>query len=136
MNGLSKWTPTMLSILRIVTGFVFLFHGTQKLFGYPPGPQPSDTQMVLGGWLELVGGSLMLLGLGTRLVAFILSGEMAVAFFQFHFPKGGWNPVQNKGEPAVLYCFLFLFFVIAGAGPISLDWVIRGPKTAEPGAIA
>ncbi|HEX8560760.1 MAG TPA: DoxX family protein [Pyrinomonadaceae bacterium] len=124
----STWTPRLLSVLRIVTAFLFMAHGAQKLFGFlaPPG-MPSFaplSQMWIGGVLEFFGGLLLLLGLFTRPVAFILSGTMAVAYFQMHAPGGFW-PLQNKGELAVLYCFVFLFFAVAGGGAWSLDRLIR-----------
>lgn len=123
-----NWTPRLLSVLRIIAGFLFIAHGAQKLFGFlaPPGA-PSPTllsQMGVGGVLEFVGGILLLLGLFTRPTAFILSGMMAVAYFQMHAPHGFW-PLQNKGELAVLYCFLFLFLAVAGGGAWSLDRLLR-----------
>jgi putative oxidoreductase len=122
-----SWMPSVLSVLRLVTGFLFIVHGTQKLFGVPapmPGG-PADLHSLMGaaGLLETIGGTLMLLGLLTRPVAFVLAGEMAVAYFMQHAPRGFW-PLLNGGEPAVLYCFLFLFFSAAGAGPFSLDALI------------
>ncbi len=122
-----NWTLRLLSVLRILAGFLFIAHGAQKLFGFlaPPGaPTPSFlSQMGIGGVLEFVGGILLLLGLFTRPTAFILSGMMAVAYFQMHAPQGFW-PLQNRGELAVLYCFLFLFFAVAGGGVWSLDRLI------------
>jgi putative oxidoreductase len=122
------WTPRLLSVLRIIAGFLFLAHGAQKLFGFlaPPG-MPSATmfsEMWVAGVLELFGGALLLLGLFTRPVAFILSGMMAVAYFQSHAPGGFW-PLQNKGELAVLYCFVFLFLSVAGGGEWSVDRLLR-----------
>ena len=124
---LAKWKMPLVSVLRIVAGFLFIAHGTQKLFGIPVAP-PGGTvplQSLLGaaGMIELVGGGLLLLGLLTRPAAFLLSGEMAVAYFMQHAPRGFW-PIANQGELAVLYCFLFLFFVAAGPGPWSLDALI------------
>ena len=129
---LSKWEPQMLSVLRIVTGFLFMAHGTQKLFGFPAGPQPSPrpplaSLMGVGGLLEFVGGLLILFGLFTRPVAFVLSGMMAVAYFGWHAPSSFW-PVINRGDPAVLYCFVFLYFVFAGGGPWSVDYCLRRQK--------
>jgi len=122
--SLSPVTPYLLSALRIVAALCFLMHGTQKLFAWPVAqPQPTAqlfSQMGLAGVLETFGGLLMLLGLFTKPVAFVLSGQMAVAYFQAHFPRGFW-PILNGGELATLYCFLWLFFAGAGAGPISLD---------------
>ena len=116
------------SLLRMVSAIVFMLHGTQKLFGFPsatPLP-PSRMLSLLGaaGILEVCGGVLMALGLFTRPVAFILSGEMAVAYFRQHAPRGFW-PILNGGELAVLFCFLWLFFSAAGPGRISVDALIR-----------
>jgi len=124
----ASWTPRLLSVLRIVSAFLLIAHGAQKLFGFlaPPG-MPSFaplSQMWIGGVLEFFGGLLLLVGLFTRPVAFILSGMMAVAYFQMHAPGGFW-PLQNKGELAVLYCFVFLFFSVAGGGEWSLDRLLR-----------
>ncbi len=118
----------MLSVLRIVSGLVFITFGTMKLFNIPPmppGQPPLDlmSQVGLAGILELFGGLAIVLGIFTRPVAFILSGEMAVAYFQGHFPMGFW-PSQNMGTPAILYCFLFLYFVFSGAGVWSMDAMI------------
>jgi len=124
----ASWTPRLLSVLRIVAAFLFIAHGAQKLFGFlaPPGMPsfPPYSQMWIGGVLEFFGGLLLLLGLFTRPVAFILSGMMAVAYFQMHAPGGFW-PLQNKGELAVLYCFVFLFLSVAGGGVWSLDRLLR-----------
>ena len=127
------WTPRVLSLLRIVAAFMLIAHGAQKLFGFmaPPGMPsfPPMSQMWVGGVLEFFGGLLLLLGLFTRPVAFILSGMMAVAYFQMHAWKayqasgleGGFWPIKNQGELAALYCFVFLFFAAAGGGAWSLD---------------
>jgi len=124
----SVWAPRLQSLLRIVAAFLFLLHGTTKLFGFPAassgGPVELLTQRGIGGILEAFGGALLFLGLFTRPVAFLLSGEMAVAYFQFHSPNGFW-PTLNKGEPAVLFCFIWLYFSAAGAGPWSLDALRR-----------
>ena len=122
----SAWAPRLQSVLRIVAAFMFILAGTMKLFAFPMGMPPDGgtaelmTQIGIGGILEVFGGGLLLLGLFTRPVAFILAGEMAVAYFQFHFPQGFW-PVVNNGTAAALYCFLWLYFSAAGAGPWSLD---------------
>jgi putative oxidoreductase len=121
-------------LLRVAAGLIFMQAGGMKVldwFGGIPaghGGHPKlMSQIGIGGMLELVGGLLMLSGLFTRLVAFILSGEMAVAYFQFHQPHGIW-PLQNHGEAAVLFCFIFLFFAAYGAGPWSLDALWRRRK--------
>ncbi|HEX7956133.1 MAG TPA: DoxX family protein [Pyrinomonadaceae bacterium] len=127
------WTPRVLSLLRIVAAFMLIAHGAQKLFGFmaPPGMPgfPPMSQMWVGGVLEFFGGLLLLLGLFTRPVAFILSGTMAVAYFQMHawtaYQKsgieGGLWPIKNQGELAALYCFVFLLFAVAGGGAWSID---------------
>jgi putative oxidoreductase len=123
------WAPRLLSILRIVTAFLFMQHGAQKLFGFlgaRQSPAPF-TQAWIAGALEFFGGLLVLLGLFTRPVAFILSGMMAVAYFQAHAPKGFWH-IQNGGELATLYCFVFLYLSAAGGGPWSLDSIWRRGK--------
>ena len=127
-NAIARWSslaPALLSVLRIVAAFMFLQAGTMKLFGWPIAmPDGSTaslmTQVGIGGLLEALGGLLLLVGLFTRPVAFLLSGEMAVAYFQFHAPQGFW-PIVNQGQQAVLYCFIWLYFSAAGAGPWSLD---------------
>ena len=124
-KGLS-WAPQLQSILRIVAALMFVEVGAMKLFAFPVGMPPNGgtasllTQIGIGGVLEFFGGALLLVGLFTRPVAFILSGEMAVAYFQFHFPQSFWT-VVNNGTAAVLYCFVWLYFSAAGAGPWSLD---------------
>jgi len=123
-SGLSRLTPYLLSVLRLVAASLYIAHGTQKLFGVPGHPFHAPvfavTLMFAAGVLETCGGILMFLGLFARPVAFVLSGQMAVAYFTQHFPNGPW-PILNGGELAVLYCFLWLFFFVAGPGPISLD---------------
>lgn len=133
---LPTWMPALLpgathSLLRMVTGALFMEHGVQKLFGLLVGPErpwmgapPMFTQFWFAGVLETFGGLLILLGLGTRPVAFLLAGEMAVAFVQAHLPRSVF-PILNGGEPAVLYCFVYLFLFAAGAGPFSLDALLR-----------
>lgn len=122
----SSWAPQLLSVLRIMAAFVFMQAGTMKLFAFPMGMPPDGStatlmsQVGLAGILETFGGALMLLGLFTRPVAFILSGEMAVAYFQFQFPLSFW-PIVNNGVNAALYCFVWLYFSTAGPGPWSLD---------------
>jgi putative oxidoreductase len=122
-NCLEKWSPWFLSLLRIVIAVLILQHGGQKVLGYPRSNDPLPALFSLGGIagiIELVGGLLLLLGLFTRLAAFILSGQMAVAYFMVHFSKAWW-PIHNHGELAVIYCFVFLYLAAAGGGPLSLD---------------
>lgn len=125
-------TSQMLSVLRIVAGAVFFTSGTMKLFGFPPmpaGQPPLELMSEVGvaGILETFGGAAIVLGLFTRSISFILAGEMAVAYFQFAFPVSFW-PTSNQGIPAILYCFLFLYFVFSGAGVWSLDARIARSK--------
>lgn len=119
-----RWTGPTLSLLRIVTGLLFLAHGTSKLFDFPHVDMPMAITVGslpwIAGVLEVVGGALIVLGLFTRPTAFILSGQMAVAYWMIHAPQSPF-PIQNGGDPAILYCFIFLFFAAAGAGPWSLD---------------
>jgi putative oxidoreductase len=128
-NVVTQWAglaPQFQALLRIVSAAMFILFGTMKLFAFPVGMPPDNStaallsQTGIGGLLEVVGGGLVLIGLFTRPVAFILSGEMAVAYFQFHFPQSFW-PIVNNGVPAVLYCFIWLYFSAAGAGPWSVD---------------
>jgi len=121
-----SWAPYLLSIVRVVAAFLFMQYGTAKLLGFPAPIMPGggtarvDSLPGVAGMLETFGGLLLLLGLFTRPVAFLLSGEMAVAYFVGHAPRGFW-PVLNQGAPAVLFCFLFLYLSAAGGGPWSLD---------------
>lgn len=121
---LSRWQPQLLAILRIVTALLFLEHGTAKLFHFPvaqPGaPDPLPTMLLAAAVIELVAGLLVGLGLFTRLAAFIAAGEMAVAYFMGHFPRGFW-PVVNQGDAAILFCFVFLYLAAAGPGAWSID---------------
>jgi putative oxidoreductase len=120
----AAWSPRLLSVLRIVTAFVFMAHGSQKLFGIPAAVQAAQFNLfsLLGvaAVLEFFGGLLLLVGLFTRPVAFLLSGLMAVAYFMVHAPMGFW-PLLNKGELGVVYCFLFLYLSVAGGGSWSID---------------
>jgi putative oxidoreductase len=128
------WAPRLLSILRVVVALIFLEHGTQKLLGFPISDRPAPELLTMGGIagvLELVGGTLLVLGLFTRPVAFILSGQMAVAYWIAHAPQN-FFPVNNGGDAAILYCFVFLYLFAAGAGPWSLDVWLRGK--GEPAA--
>ena len=127
------WTPPLLSVLRIVTALIFMAHGIQKLTGFPPTgmPQPPVGSLFwIGGVLEAFGGLLVLVGLFTRPVAFLLAGEMAVAYWMFHAPRS-FYPLVNQGDAAILYCFVFLFLAAAGAGPWSLD-ALRAPGGSTP----
>ena len=128
----SRTSQVLLSVLRITTGFLFAEHGAQKLFGFlasPNAPLPHLFSLIgFAGVLEFFGGLAILIGLFTRPAAFILSGQMAVAYFMAHAPNGFW-PIQNKGELAVLYCFVFLYLAAAGGGSWSLDRLWRsGPS--------
>jgi putative oxidoreductase len=121
------WAPRLLSILRIVSALIFMEHGTQKLLGFPLSEQAAPELLSLGGIsgiLELVGGVLLVLGLFTRPVAFILSGMLAVAYWYAHAPQD-FFPVNNGGDAAILYCFVFLYLFAAGGGPWSLDAWLR-----------
>jgi putative oxidoreductase len=124
----SKWGPRVLSVLRIVAGFLIMQHGMQKLLGLPA-PMPGGTVPLLSlfgisGVLELGGGLLLLLGLFTRPVAFLLSGELAAAYFMAHAPRGFW-PLLNQGELAALYSFVFLYLAVAGGGAWALDRLLH-----------
>lgn len=124
--NLSVWAPRVLSILRIAAALTFMSHGTQKLWNFPAaGPGELPTMLLVAAWLEVVGGALLVLGLFTRPVAFVLSGMMAVAFFTAHASKGGIYPSVNGGEPAYLFCFIFFYLVFAGGGAWSLDAIMR-----------
>jgi putative oxidoreductase len=132
----SRYSDQMLSVLRIVIGLLFMSFGTMKLFGYPPSPVPLPpisltSQMGIAGLLETFGGLAIVLGLLTRPVAFILSGEMAVAYFQAHFPQSPF-PTVNNGVPAVLFCFLFLYFSFAGGGAWSVDSIFARSAHVRP----
>ena len=119
------WAPRLLSLLRIVSALVFMEHGTQKLLNFPPmaegmTPPPPLSLLWVGGLLEMVGGALLLVGLFSRPVAFLLAGEMAVAYWMFHAPQSLF-PALNGGDAAILYCFVFLYIAAAGPGPWSVD---------------
>ena len=121
------WAPRMLSILRIVAALIFMVHGMMKLFGFPLSdrPQPELFSLLgLAGVLEFFGGILLVLGLFTRPVAFVLSGEMAFAYWMAHAPQSVF-PAVNAGDAAILYCFVFLYLAVAGGGAWSLDNVMR-----------
>ncbi len=125
LNFLDRYSPYALGLLRIVTALIFIAHGTQKLFGFPIPPMggnfpPMFSLFWVAGVLELVGGLLILVGFQTRIIAFILSGQMAFAYWLGHAPRGPW-PVGNGGDAAILYCFVFLYLFFAGAGAFSID---------------
>ena len=119
---LETWRPYILSILRVVVGLLFLQHGLSKVFNFPaPSPVPSlSGLLILAAFLETVGALLFLVGAYTRVVAFILSGEMAFAYFMAHAPRSVY-PIVNGGELAVIFCFIFLYFAFAGGGALSVD---------------
>jgi len=148
MNGLNSWSPKVLSLLRIVSGLLFLEHGLQKVLHFPPPPPPPPVAAaaaaagaakaavvaagpslakILGpasGPIELVGGILLVIGLFSRAAAFICAGEMAFAYFLAHAPRSIY-PVLNGGDAAILYCFIFFYLVFSGPGPISLDAMMK-----------
>ncbi|MFK3780017.1 DoxX family protein [Agrobacterium sp. NPDC089420] len=121
-DNLSRYRPYALAALRIVAALLFIEHGTQKLFGFPASQMQGSlpTLMLVAALLEFVGGILVLIGLFTRPVAFILSGQMAVAYFMAHAPQN-FFPALNGGDAAILFCFVFLYFVFAGPGAFSVD---------------
>jgi putative oxidoreductase len=127
-SSLQSWAPRALSVLRIVTAFLFMVHGSAKLLHVPHQAQFDNLQLMslmgFQGVLELVGGGLLLIGLFSRPIAFLLSGDMAVAYFMAHWPKN-WLPILNGGELAVMFCFVFLYVWIAGPGPWSVDASMR-----------
>ncbi len=127
-QNVMRWEPYMLSILRIMISLLFMEHGSQKLFLIPPSQMANSFPLLsligISGILEFFGGLLLLVGFAIRPVALILAGEMAVAYFRSHAPQGFW-PILNHGELAVLYCFVFLFFMTSGGGSWSLDRLIE-----------
>lgn len=132
IDRLTQYSPNMLSILRIVTGLIFIEHGTQKFLSFPAGQAAGsgwalDNPGAIAGIVELIAGALIAIGLFTRPAAFIASGTMAVAYWYAHAPQN-FFPVNNGGDAAILYCFVFLYLVFAGPGPISLDEARAGRK--------
>jgi len=128
MAFLDRFSPQLLSVLRIVTALLFMEHGTSKLFGFPPtemfaNAPPVGSLIWVAGVLETLGGALLALGLCSRIVAFVLSGEMAIAYFMVHAKQAPF-PVQNAGDAAILFCFVFLYIAAAGPGPWALDRVL------------
>ena len=133
---LNRFSPQAFALLRIMAGLLFMQHGAQKLFGLlggfgESGTAPLFSQMGLAGVIEFFGGLLIALGLFTSWTAFLASGEMAVAYFMAHAPRG-FFPIQNGGELAVLYCFVFLYMATRGAGPWSLDGALRKKGSGGP----
>ena len=133
MNALNKYADTVYCITRLIIGLLFACHGGQKILGFPPGGHgpPTETLAIVGAWIELACGFMIALGFLTRLAAFIASGEMAVGYFMAH-ASGGFFPIQNHGEPAVFYCFFFLFVVFYGSGRFSLDALLFNRASAPP----
>jgi putative oxidoreductase len=131
-NDVGRYAPQVLSIVRIVAALLFFEHGLSRLFGFPsPLPAPALFSLYwFAGAIELVGGALLALGLFTRTAALIVSGEMAFAYFLSHAPAG-FFPILNRGDGAILYCFIFLYIAVAGAGPWSLDAVMSRRRPAE-----
>ena len=133
-DRLRQYAPAVLSVVRIVVGLIFMEHGTQKFLSFPAGEMAGmglglSSPGAYAGIIELVCGLLIAIGLFTRPAAFLASGTMAVAYFMAHAPQN-FFPVNNMGDAAILYCFIFLYFVFAGAGPLSLDAIMRGKRTA------
>ena len=124
MSGLESWSPRVLAVVRIITALLFIEHGLMKLVAFPaaiPGlPSPLPGIMLAAALIEIIGGTLIAAGLLTRIAALLCSGEMAAAYFMFHAPKSFW-PAVNQGDAAILFCFVFLYLVFAGAGAWSLD---------------
>lgn len=129
MRFMERYTDVTYALLRIISGLLFATHGAQKVLGLFGGQKMEVPLMIFGGWIELIGGLLIALGLFTGFAAFICSGMMAVAYFMAHAPGGFW-PVINKGELAVLYCFVFLYMASRGGG----RWSIDGMRSKEPAA--
>jgi putative oxidoreductase len=130
---LGRYSTYLYAVLRIVSGFLFMWHGTQKLLGYPPSGSPSpgglSATMAIAGIIELLGGFLIMIGLFTGFAAFLASGLMAFAYFIGHFSTDAFLPLVNKGELAVLYCFVFLYIASRGSGVWSVDGAFKGSRT-------
>ncbi len=142
MGFLGRFEPQLYALMRIIVGFLFLWHGTQKLLGFPPPPpspggaasQGLSPLMAVAGVNELVGGLMIMLGLFAGIAAFIASGMMAVAYFMSHFSMQAFFPIQNRGELAVLYCFVFLYIAARGSGIWSLDSLMGRSRTSNRAA--
>ena len=124
---LGKYSNFFYALMRIIAGALFACHGAQKLFGVLGGTKQTETLMIAAGVIEFVGGILIAVGLFAGYVAFIASGQMAVAFFMRHYPSGFW-PIMNRGELAVLFCFVFLYIASRGSGILSIDWLFGKAK--------
>ena len=133
MNALSRYADTVYCIMRLIIGLLFACHGGQKILNFPPGGHggPHDLLGWVSAWVELAGGFMIAFGLLTRIAAFIASGEMAVAYFMVHAKMGGFFPIQNHGEPAVIYCWVFFFIFFYGAGRLSIDAMISRGRTVS-----
>ncbi len=140
MGFLGRFEPQAYALMRIIAGFLFIWHGTVKLLGFPPMPNAGASQglsllMATGGIIEIVGGLMIMTGLFAAIAAFISSGTMAVAYFGWHFSMQAFLPIQNRGELAALYCFVFLYIAARGSGIWSLDSLLRrtsaNPSAAE-----
>ncbi len=134
---LGRYEPYFYALMRIVVGFLFIWHGSQKLLGFPPQPPPPpgspapgglSALIAVGGAIELIGGIMIMIGLFAGLAAFIASGMMAFAYFIQHFSINKFLPVQNGGELAVIYCFVFLYIAARGSGLLSVDSLIFGNR--------
>lgn len=138
-RSLGRYSTYIYAVLRIVSGFLLLMHGTQKLFGYPPqnvapggsAPAGLSPMMTAAGVIETIGGLLIMFGLFAGIAAFIACGEMAAAYFIGHFSASKFLPIQNSGEPAVLLCFVFLFVASRGSGVWSIDSIFRSGPVSE-----
>jgi putative oxidoreductase len=135
MEGfLGRYSTYIYAVLRIVAGFLFIWHGSQKLLGYPPPATPGgelSALMAVGGGIELIGGFLIMIGLFTSFAAFIASGMMAVAYFMAHFSMQAFLPIVNKGELAVIYCFVFLYIASRGSGVWSVESIFKGSRNSD-----
>lgn len=128
---MSRFAPHAFALLRFMAGAMFILHGTRKLWGWPGGRPPSTaTLSIVGGWIEVVGGTMIAVGLLASWAAFIASGTMAVAYWLRHGTDAFW-PIENRGELAVLYCFLFLWIAAHGAGPWSIDWMLQRRRVSR-----